>query len=291
MKPTAPAECPRHHGSAAAAGWCGVGAAIAAFFFLFYYWWRPGTQALGTSLAIFFAALAAALVFAAQAVKKYEEVSARREPHASPPAEREGVAAAWRDNGLVPERRGLLRGLAITGVGAASLMGLSFLRALFPWTNPYRILDSTVWQRGQRLITADGKPIRADALPPGGTAIVFPEGQVGSERAQTALIRVAPHLLREPADRATWAPMGNIAYSRVCTHAGCPVGLYLKTAHTLMCPCHQSTFDVLKGARPTGGPADRPLPQLPLYVDAEGFLRAAGGFSQPPGPGFWSFPA
>ena len=84
--------------------------------------------------------------------------------------------------------------------------------------------------------------------------------------------------------------MGYLAYSRVCTHAGCPVGLYQKQSHLLLCPCHQSSFDVLNGAEPTGGPAARPLPQLPLYADADGTLRAGGAFTAPPGPGFWGMP-
>jgi ubiquinol-cytochrome c reductase iron-sulfur subunit len=81
-----------------------------------------------------------------------------------------------------------------------------------------------------------------------------------------------------------------LAFSRICTHAGCPVGLYQSETHLLLCPCHQSTFNVLQSAVPTGGPATRSLPQLPLYVDSDGTLRASGGFSEPPGPGFWGMP-
>jgi len=155
---------------------------------------------------------------------------------------------------------------------------------------PGASLFDRIWSRGQSLRTLDGTPVTVHALEPGSTMIVFPEGSIGDERAQTVLIRVKPELLQMPTDRADWAPMGYVAYSRVCTHAGCPVGLYEKTAAQLMCPCHQSTFDVLKAAHPTSGPAARPLPQLPLYVDGEGTLRAAGGFSEPPGPGFWGMP-
>ncbi|MGH7735831.1 MAG: ubiquinol-cytochrome c reductase iron-sulfur subunit, partial [Gemmatimonadales bacterium] len=82
-------------------------------------------------------------------------------------------------------------------------------------------------------------------------------------------------------------PQGYVAYSKLCTHAGCPVGLYQDNTQQLVCPCHQSMFDVLKGAQQTFGPAPRPLPQLPLMVDAEGFLRAQRGYHEPVGPGFW----
>ncbi|HYP22826.1 MAG TPA: Rieske (2Fe-2S) protein, partial [Actinomycetota bacterium] len=87
---------------------------------------------------------------------------------------------------------------------------------------------------------------------------------------------------------AEWAPEGCVGYSKICTHAGCPVGLYRAQAHELLCPCHQSTFDVLRGAVPTFGPADRPLPQLPRGVDDEGVLIALGDFPEPVGPGFWN---
>jgi ubiquinol-cytochrome c reductase iron-sulfur subunit len=78
-----------------------------------------------------------------------------------------------------------------------------------------------------------------------------------------------------------------VAYSKVCTHAGCPVDLYQEQLYQLLCPCHQSLFDVLKGAQPVFGPAPRPLPQLPLKIDEAGYLVASAGYDQPIGPGFW----
>ncbi len=80
---------------------------------------------------------------------------------------------------------------------------------------------------------------------------------------------------------------GLVAYSKLCTHVGCPVGLYQADSHLLLCPCHQSTFDVLDGAKPVFGPATRPLPQLPIGVDDEGYVVSQGDFAAPPGPGFW----
>jgi ubiquinol-cytochrome c reductase iron-sulfur subunit len=88
--------------------------------------------------------------------------------------------------------------------------------------------------------------------------------------------------------RSDWAPEGCLAYSKICTHAGCPVGLYRAEAGELLCPCHQSTFDVYTGAVPVFGPAARPLPQLPLDVNEEGYLVAQGDFSAPVGPSFWN---
>jgi ubiquinol-cytochrome c reductase iron-sulfur subunit len=90
--------------------------------------------------------------------------------------------------------------------------------------------------------------------------------------------------------RAHWAPDGLVAYSKVCTHAGCPVGLYEAEPNQLLCPCHQSAFDVLRGAKPVLGPAARALPQLPLRIDAAGLVVAEGDFSSPVGPSWWNRP-
>jgi ubiquinol-cytochrome c reductase iron-sulfur subunit len=87
--------------------------------------------------------------------------------------------------------------------------------------------------------------------------------------------------------RETWAPAGYVAYSKVCTHAGCPVGLYEQQLQLLVCPCHQSMFDVTNGAVPKFGPAPRPLPQLPLQITSDGYLVAQAGYDQPVGPGYW----
>jgi ubiquinol-cytochrome c reductase iron-sulfur subunit len=117
---------------------------------------------------------------------------------------------------------------------------------------------------------------------------VFPEDDIGGADSQTILIR--PALTALPATRPgrdNWGPAGYLAYSKVCTHAGCPVGLYQEETQQLLCPCHQSLFDVLDGAEPVFGPAPRPLPQLPLYVDQHGVLRAQADYDEPIGPGFW----
>ena len=186
------------------------------------------------------------------------------------------------------QRRGLLKWMAGAGMTLVAAMVVSMARSL--GTPPGPSLFTTVWKRGQRLMTIDGKPLTVDSLKPGSMAVVFPEESLGNENAQTTLIRVEENLLRLPKGRENWAPKGYLAYSRVCTHAGCSVGLFEAHTNLLLCPCHQSTFAVLRGAVPTGGPAARPLPQLPLYVDSKGFLRAGGGFTAPPGPGFTGMP-
>ena len=182
-------------------------------------------------------------------------------------------------------RRTVLRRSLVTAVAALGVAALFPLRSLGP--RPGRSLLRTAWRGGTRVVTLDGEPVRADAVPLGGLLTVFPEGDTGSADAQAVVVRVEPRLLRLPPDRASWAVDGIVAFSKVCTHAGCPVGLYEADRHELLCPCHQSAFAVLVGAKPVSGPAAWPLPQLPLSVDAEGVLRADGDFSAPVGPGWW----
>jgi ubiquinol-cytochrome c reductase iron-sulfur subunit len=145
----------------------------------------------------------------------------------------------------------------------------------------------TGWSDGVRVATRDGKVVHADEVPADGLLTVFPENDLGAADGQVVLVRVDESLVRPAKGRETWTPGGLIAYSKVCTHAGCPVGLYQAETHRLLCPCHQSEFDVLDSAKPLSGPAAWPLPQLPLVVGADGILRAGGPLSAPVGPGWW----
>lgn len=260
-------------------------ACAAGIAFLVAYWIGASNWFLGGTLAVSLAAFGVTLVVWARWLTVQREAVAPRKPLCPPQQVRDAAAGSFLEGAQDIQRRSLLRWVGLAGIGLAASTVISLLRSIgFPAT---AALNSRVWKRGQRLVTTDGKPVPANALRPGVTLIVFPENSIGAERAQTVLLRVDPNLLQLPKDRENWAPLGNLAYSRVCTHAGCTVGLYEKTTQLLMCPCHQSTFDVLRAARPNGGPAARALPQLPLYTDSDGNLRAAGGFSDPPGPGFW----
>jgi ubiquinol-cytochrome c reductase iron-sulfur subunit len=256
--------------------------------FLVTYWTGGSNELLGGMLALCCGGLGVVMVGWARWLTAHKEASESRE-NSSSIEDHKAASETFGVGAQDIRRRALLGWMAAGGLGLIGAMVISLFRSL--GLSPDASLYSTVWKRGQRLTTAEGKPVAADALTPGSTIVVFPENSIGSERAQTVLVRVDPAALRLPAPRTHWAPMGNLAYSRVCTHAGCSVGMYEATAHQLMCPCHQSTFDVLCGAEPTGGPAARPLPQLPLYTDGDGNLRAAGGFSEVPGPGFWGMPS
>jgi ubiquinol-cytochrome c reductase iron-sulfur subunit len=106
-------------------------------------------------------------------------------------------------------------------------------------------------------------------------------------KAAVLLVRLEPGELKEAPDRADWSYNGIVAYSKICTHVGCPVALYEQQTHHLLCPCHQSTFDVTEHAKVVFGPAAHPLPQLAITVDDDGYLVAQGDFSEPVGPSFW----
>lgn len=162
--------------------------------------------------------------------------------------------------------------------------------------SPEGRIGLTDWKRGLRLVDEDGAPIQVADLPLGTFTTAFPEGRVGPDRVANMtqdalmLLHVDPNALQLPPERAGWAPQGFIAYSKVCTHAGCPVALYRRGPQQLMCPCHQSTFDVVHGGEVVFGPAARSLPQLPIVIDADGTLSAGGRMSGVVGPAAWEFP-
>lgn len=178
----------------------------------------------------------------------------------------------------------LVRLLAGAFAGLAAAVAVPIL-SLGP--APGRSLFHTSWRPGLHLVDAAGRRVTTSDVPVGGIVTVFPEGVADVADSQTVLIHVEPGLLMLTGEAASWAPDDFVAYSKVCTHAGCPVGLYRTTDHTLVCPCHQSEFDVLDGATPVGGPAVRPLPQLPISLQPDGTFVALGDFPDPIGPSFW----
>lgn len=158
-------------------------------------------------------------------------------------------------------------------------------------------LKHTMWRQGTRL-TKDptGIPIKASEVTIGSVFHVIPEGLKElnheiklNEKAKAAvlLVRVNPEDLNEDPAKKDWSYEGIVAYSKICTHVGCPVALYEQHTHHLLCPCHQSTFDLANHCKVIFGPAARPLPQLPITVDAEGYLIAQSDFLEPVGPTFW----
>jgi ubiquinol-cytochrome c reductase iron-sulfur subunit len=159
------------------------------------------------------------------------------------------------------------------------------IRSLGP--RPGRGLKTTGFRDGVRLVTEDGQPVAAATLAVGGLLTVYPENDTTAGDAPTLLIHLDPGTNKPRPGRADWAAGDLVAYSKLCTHMGCPVGLYQAQEGLLLCPCHQSTFRVRDGCRPIFGPATKSLPQLPIAIDTAGYLVAKGDFSAPVGPGFW----
>jgi quinol---cytochrome c reductase iron-sulfur subunit len=242
-------------------------------------------QLEGVLLALSLGGLAAAVIGWAMRLLRDEQVTDVREPEPSPPRVRAEAASALAQGEAQLTGRRTLVGLLFGALAGLALVLFFPIRSLGP--GPGRSLFHTEWGPGAFVVDGAGRRVRAVDLDAGSVITVFPEGHAGSPVSQALLIRVDPAQLRLPPGRETWTPLGYIAFSKICTHAGCPVGLYRAAAHQLLCPCHQSTFDVLRGAVPVFGPTTRALPQLPLRVDGDGFLRAAGDFSAPVGPGFW----
>jgi ubiquinol-cytochrome c reductase iron-sulfur subunit len=242
------------------------------------------TQIEGVLLAICLGGIGAGIIVWSQRLLPGGLRSEERHPMASS-AEVVAEAEAAAEEGAITRRTLLVRTLAGAFAGLAAALAVPAL-SLGP--APGRSLFETPWKSGLRMVGLDGQPINATGIPLGGVVTGFPEGSPGSADGQAILIHVGPGELHLAPDRMAAAPNGYVAFSKLCTHAGCPVGLYRASEHRLICPCHQSTFDVLSGAVPVFGPAARPLPQLPIRIDPDGTVVALGDFTEPVGPAFWN---
>jgi ubiquinol-cytochrome c reductase iron-sulfur subunit len=203
------------------------------------------------------------------------------------PEEREEAEEAFVEGAEQIGRRSFLGKLLAAAVGALGVAFLFPIRSL--GKAPGRALFKTAWTKGARAVTEDGKPVRAASLPDNSVLTVFPEGHTDAADSQTLLIKTPQGVFHPKHGRETWSPDGLVGFSKICTHAGCPVGLYQAATAQLFCPCHQSVFYVPTGCTPTSGPATRPLPQLPLSIDPQGYVIAQSDFPEPVGPEFWNF--
>jgi ubiquinol-cytochrome c reductase iron-sulfur subunit len=260
----------------------------------FLYVLTANTQLLGGAFgaALAFAALGTAL--AGKRVVPHETAVAERQrlDHPETRAEIDEQLAASGDG--VTRRRALGAAGAAAGVGICAAAAVPLFE-LGPKVG--QIIARTPWHRGRYLVSEEDERLRADDVAYGEFLTLFPEGAdkeaVGSA---VVLVRIPANYIHLPRGRETWAPNGLLAYSKICTHAGCAVNTFRyplwqpTTPHkpALVCPCHYSTFDVGRGAEVIFGPAGRPLPQLPLAIDSAGYVVAAGRLSGPPGPAWWS---
>jgi ubiquinol-cytochrome c reductase iron-sulfur subunit len=247
---------------------------------------------LGVCIAGSFASIAAALVVFARRLVVTEEIEDNY-PQENP-AEQQQIAQLVRESASGITRRRLLAGAAGAAGGALGLAGLTPVLSLGPlWdTAP---LEASPWYRGRRLVDSSGNAMLASDIEEETFYSAFAQGADQQDIASLLIVvRMNPAELKLPPGRASWAPHGILAYSKICTHAGCAIELYrkprfpvLEPKPALVCPCHYSTFDPATGATVIFGPAGRPLPQLPLMIDTDGYLAAAGDFSGRVGPGWW----
>ncbi len=266
---------------------CFLVSAAAAIALAVVYWEGGQPQAEGVLLAIALGGIGVGIVLWAKHFMPGEEVAEERHPMASSEEDVAAFAADFQAGGSSLQRR---RVLIATAGGACAALGVALLfpiRSLGP--RPGRGLKQTAYRAGGvRVVGEDGSPVRPADLPVDGLITAWPEGHTDDADASTLLIHFRSDQGFEPvAGREEWTVDDIVAYSKLCTHVGCPVGLYQAESGLLLCPCHQSTFDVMRHARPIFGPAARSLPQLPLGVDDDGYLIATGDFSDPVGPGFW----
>jgi ubiquinol-cytochrome c reductase iron-sulfur subunit len=261
--------------------------ALSAVALIVVYVQRPSTQWEGALLGVALAAFGVALVIVAHQLLPAGPSVDMREEFGADTREEDRVEESFERVDVVTRRRFLLLS-AGSAVAAMLAVAVVPLRSLGP--RPGNALARTAWRNGTRVVNESGDPVRAAEVARGSLVTVFPEGALDAADSVAVLVRVDPSQLRLPDHRAEGAPDGILVYSKVCTHAGCPVGLYESQRHELLCPCHQSAFDVLRGAQPTSGPAARALPQLPVEIDADGVLVARGDFSEPVGPSYWDMP-
>jgi ubiquinol-cytochrome c reductase iron-sulfur subunit len=232
------------------------------------------------------------------------EIVEMRHPAASSEADREETVAAFNqgvsDSGIA--RRPLIRNSLLGALATAALPLIVVLRDLGPL--PGDKLAHTVWRKGMRLVNdVAGTPIKPEDMEIGqlvnGEPAVFFEEKDGEPlyegtrlaqakvKAAIVIVRMKPEDITPLPERKNWGVDGILCYSKICTHVGCPISLWEQQTHNLLCPCHQSTFDLADNGKVVFGPAARPVPQLPITVDSEGYLVAQSDFTEPVGPSYW----
>lgn len=251
--------------------------------------------ALGTTLGVALFAIGAGAVHWARTLMSDHELTDERHPIAAPPEVREKVMDDFRQGAKESAlgRRKLIRNTMFGALALFPLSGVVLLRDLGPL--PEDKLRHTLWSKGKLLINMNtNEPMRASDIAVGSLTFAKPEGLEEDEhgfmneiaKAALMLVRIQPDDIKDK-QSLEWSHQGILAYSKICTHVGCPISLYEQQTHHALCPCHQSTFDLADGARVIFGPAGHALPQLRIGVNDEGYLEALGDFDEPVGPSFW----
>jgi ubiquinol-cytochrome c reductase iron-sulfur subunit len=259
--------------------------------------------ALGLSLGLGILLIGLGAIHWARKLMPGTEVVAMRHEMRSSDDERQAAVAAF-DRGLADSgfaQRPIIRRTLIGAMLVLPLPLVIILRDLYTAPkgalSPAEQLERTIWGAGVRIVTdVELNPLKPEDVPVGGLVAAVPanlhevEEETGNlnARAKAAiiLVRMVPDEIVSQQGEG-WDYQGILAYSKICTHVGCPIALYEQRTHHLLCPCHQSTFDLADSGNVVFGPAARQMPQLPITVDDEGYLVAISDFQQPVGPSFW----
>jgi ubiquinol-cytochrome c reductase iron-sulfur subunit len=229
-----------------------------------------------------------------------EEIVDQRHPLGSPKEDQDAALEMFQtglaESGFV-ERKMVRRTL----IGALALFPIPLivlLKDMGPL--PGDSLRHTIWRKGSRIVVdVTGQPLRPEDMAIGTLVSASPEdldkveeedGNLNARaKASIILVRMRPSDIKsqQAPDGQTWDYEGILAFSKICTHVGCPIALYQQRQHALLCPCHQSTFDLSDSGKVIFGPANRRMPQLPITIDSEGYLVAQSDFQEPVGPSFW----
>jgi ubiquinol-cytochrome c reductase iron-sulfur subunit len=251
--------------------------------------------ALGLTLGVALFCIGAGAVHWARTLMTDVEVADDRHPIEASPEVKAKVMSDFREgsreSGL--GRRGLIRNTMFGALALVPLSGVVLLRDLGPL--PGDKLRHTLWSKGKLLVNENtNEPLRPEDVTVGSLVFAKPEGleeedhdfQTEIAKAALMIIRLQPESIKDKRE-LDWSHEGIVAYSKICTHVGCPVSLYEQQTHHVLCPCHQSTFDLADAGRVIFGPAGHALPQLRIGVNKDGYLEALGDFEEPVGPAYW----
>ena len=295
----------------------GLSALFTLLFFVSYFVFQVGdlpsqklgfglsTPALGATLGMALLLIGIGVIQWARKLMGDHEIVEMRHPGASSQEDRDDtlaiLALGAEESGIA--RRPLVRNSLLGAVGILLLAPIVALRDLGPL--PGDKLFHTIWKKGMRVVQdVDGTPIKPEdmevgQLVNGEPAIFFEEDADGEPliegvelqkqkaKAAVIIVKMQPDDIKPSKGRENWGVNGVLCFSKICTHVGCPISLWEQQTHHLLCPCHQSTFDLADNGRVIFGPAARAVPQLPLAVDDEGYLVATSDFTEPVGPSFW----
>ncbi|MDN0194710.1 Rieske 2Fe-2S domain-containing protein [Streptomyces sp. S.PNR 29] len=250
---------------------------------------------LGVTLGIALFTIGAGAVHWARTLMSDVEIADDRHAIEASPEVKAKVMADFRQGAKESAlgRRKLIRNTMLGALTMVPLSGVVLLRDLGPL--PETKLRHTLWSKGKLLVNMNtDEPLRPEDVAVGSLTFAKPEGleehdhgfQNEIAKAALMIVRIQPDDIKDKRE-LEWSHDGIVAYSKICTHVGCPISLYEQQTHHVLCPCHQSTFDLSDGARVIFGPAGHALPQLRIGVNDEGYLEALGDFEEPVGPAFW----